>query len=88
MKWFNRTAQVFTPGSLRHKGLDVKGRPNGCRFGSERNGLTSVALFLLRPIFPETTADGQVELLGTLYPGLKTWAVLWGHFMAKGPYRK
>jgi len=28
MKWFYRTAQVFTPGLVHDKVLDLKGRPN------------------------------------------------------------
>jgi hypothetical protein len=43
MKWSYRIAQVFTPGLVRDKTLDLKGRPNERRSVNERNGLTSVA---------------------------------------------
>jgi len=63
MKWLNRTAQVFTPGLLRDKTLDLKGRPNWCRFVNERKG-SKVG----RPF--------RSNSLGRHTPGLKTWAIL------------
>ena len=62
-KWLNRTAQVFTPGLLRGKAFDLKGRPNWCRFVNERKG-SKVG----RPF--------RSNSLGRHTPGLKTWAIL------------
>ena len=70
MKWFYRTAQVFTPGLVHDKVLALKGRPNWCRFVTERSVSKAGRPF-------------RSNLLGAPYPGLKTWAVLFCHFMAR-----
>ena len=62
-KRLNRTAQMFTPGLLRDKAFDLKGRPNWCRFVNERKG-SNVG----RPF--------RSNSLGRFIPGLKTWAIL------------
>ena len=63
MKWLNRTAQVFTPGLLRDKMLDLKGRPTGADLSMSAKGLKSVAPF-------------RSKSLGRHTPGLNTWAIL------------
>ena len=47
-----------------------------------RTSPTSAALLLLRPTFPELRRTGRVDLFWVVSPGLRTWAILLGHFMA------
>ena len=44
MKWFNRTAQAFTPGFGRHKGLALTGRPRWWSARRSETDVRSVAL--------------------------------------------
>ncbi|HYZ71991.1 MAG TPA: hypothetical protein VE641_02870 [Chthoniobacterales bacterium] len=73
MKWLERTAQGFNPGlaSL------VECPESGIR-GSER---PVESMRELRKHTGRTPLSGRILLHG--YPGLKPWAILLGHFVAK-----
>jgi hypothetical protein len=78
MKWHNRIAQAFRPGSLVVTSA-LKGWPKCVCFASTRIVVDDHQIpRYTRPI----RSPFQGEFLGGAPPGLKTWAVLSGHFMA------
>ena len=72
MKWPDRIAQVFRPGGTLVIASALKGRPNWARFvprissirrscGAVLSATDWVALFLLRPTFPELWRTGRAS---------------------------
>jgi hypothetical protein len=80
MKWHNRTAQAFRPGITPPSRFALKGRPN-------RLLVTSPQAVTEKMITLGTNRAYSVALSGRtllpIYPGLKAWAVLLCHFMAR-----
>src|SRR5260370_34064629 len=107
MKWRNRIAQGFSPGSgpqwkrpERASDADcasvvlvapfIAGGWSWCpcepsAHKSHGGDAHSVALFLLRPAFPELRRTGRADFVMHGFPGLKPWAMLCRHFMAIYP---
>ena len=87
MKWLQRTAQGFNPGLAGQVECPEDGARDSERFvGSKRECRKHVPrapLFLLRPDLPANYGGQAGGYCGSEYPGLKPWAVLLDHFVAK-----
>jgi hypothetical protein len=90
MKWRNRIAQGFSPGSGPNE-IALKGRPMriACQSSLRRPSLLVVGVgTLFKPSAPKTHSGDahSAALSGRVYglpnPGLKPWAILYCHFMA------
>lgn len=79
MKWLNRIAQVFRPGYVRCSILPAR--------AAEMSVSCPAFIMYRRPSGAALLALDSVALSGRVTdgasPGLKTWAVLLCHFMAK-----
>jgi hypothetical protein len=75
MKWFNRTAQGFSPGDIQHE-------PRPERATDARDVLSG-RVFFCSGVGDPIRSPLQGEFMGTPFPGLKPWAILFDHFMVK-----
>jgi hypothetical protein len=73
MKWLKRTAQGFNPGLAGQAECPESGTRGSERFVESKRRC--------RKHVPWAPLSGRISRLG--YPGLKPWAVLLDHFVAK-----